>query len=303
MKKLLLAVGVASVITGCASDGSAGSVNNTIEFTPSVVNREFTVKKMGNINKASITQSLGRSMNHVSHIPQARLHVYREKKNRDTKDYWVGGLGISPSDSGLDLVYSANSINKLDNNTYYYETVHVDERRAKFGVDIADSKDAYKVTLTCPTSYTDYDQFRGGVLFEEYQNQYPPIAVTNDLNNLCENSSISIGQVELVEGEFNTKFKPDGVYANFERILGANSSVTRNLSHVKTFDINKAQTFKFKLDNGSTELGINVYPYRGGSKVLYAYNYRYQVNGDNETSYSTSQLKKVREQIIKIAND
>ncbi|MEI8659242.1 hypothetical protein [Vibrio sp. Hal054] len=305
MKMIFLSVVTVSVISGCTGNGNSMGrvVNDRIDFQSNLATHEFVVMKMGRLDESNITDALVDSMYSISNIPQAYRHIYREKKNKETKNYWIGGLGIDHSPRLIDITYSANSRHKLDNNTWYYETIDIDERRATFSVDITEDNKSYHVTLKCPNSYKDIDDLRGANIFEEYVNPLPQGVISNDLNNLCENSSITIGQSELVEGSFNSKFKPEDVYANFERILVANNSVTQNLSKVKTFDINKAHTFTLEQDGGSTELGINVYPYRGGSKILYAYNYRYKLTGDNKTTYNKSDMKKVRSVLIKIADD
>lgn len=273
---LVLTVGSVGVLSGCSSILGT-SVNHNVSFDGGG-SRTFIFNKSGDITPSSIKKSLASSFENASDIHKIR-YSYSDSGNRYTK-----GVEASVSDNSI-------IVKHYDNFSSLY-----DEKSAVYDVSITENKNNYKVIVQCPSVYHDRAKFRGGI-GKEY---IPGDIAAKNFNVICNEAKPVIDSSLWVEGEFNSKYKSEDVFSNYSRLL----SKVKNRKEVKGYDIEKAEVFKFNMSEDSeTNLALTVYPYRGGSKVVYAFLYNFKTDSDGNTTYSEVALKKAKEHIVKIAND
>jgi hypothetical protein len=106
----------------------------------------------------------------------------------------------------------------------------------------------------------------------------------------------------LLKDEVNTNYNDASTFANFERLLGVYA--WKDKEKPTNIDIAKEKYFSFKTEKGTIlPLHIKVYPYKNGSKVVYDMEVPYHIFLNGTYSFNDSDMKKIKDQIAKIAND
>lgn len=276
MKKVLSIFSSVALLSGCSSI-MGEPVDQDVSFDGGEI-KVFSFSKAGNIDKDSIKNALVSSFENASRVHKKR-HFYGDSGGKYTKGVGVENLGDS-----IKVTHYDNYASLYDEKSAIYK-VSIDERRLD-----------YKVTVECPSAYQDKATLRGGITKEYIPGQ---LAIKN-FNTICTDSKPVVNNKIWIEGEFNSKFKSEDVFANFSRIL----SKVNNRDEVKGFDIEKAEVFTLPInDEKKTQLAVSVYPYRGGSKVVYAFQYDYKSDSSGNTSYKDSELESAKNKIIAISND
>ena len=116
--------------------------------------------------------------------------------------------------------------------------------------------------------------------------------------NKLSSIKLTVKKVYTLQGEINTKFPSESIYANFKRILG-----NWKIKTVTTNDIKKENTFALPVGKNKYPLKIEVYPYRNGSKVIYSVAIQYTISSNNTCSLSKEDVEKAKKFIEKIIND
>lgn len=105
-------------------------------------------------------------------------------------------------------------------------------------------------------------------------------STVSKLNTIVVSESFIKEYTATIEGEVNSKNTDSEVFGNFKRILGGWGSDYQS-------DAKKANVFSLKVGDNSLPITIEVYPYRGGSKVVYSVppitiSYKYTLYSDGK---------------------
>lgn len=124
----------------------------------------------------------------------------------------------------------------------------------------------------------------------------------NDLKGaMAKNAPIK--RTYVLNGEINSIYNPDSIYANFQRSLGTYDWKNWGGSDpVKSYDIKKEKTYKLDFASGNVPLNVAVYPYRNQSKVVYKVLIPYQLNSDGTATLSNAQVEQIKAKIKDIVN-
>jgi hypothetical protein len=153
------------------------------------------------------------------------------------------------------------------------------------------------VDVTCPTTVKDESNY-DGTFSSIYKPWITPEQAATDLNKICTGAVLRFPRVE--RGEVNVTFPDNSVYANFARKLKAYDGWTAEERTVKKDDIQK---FKwFNADDGG-RLGVTVFPYRNGSKVVYVWQSDVTCRGNGTCSFDPAAGKRLQDKIVAISND
>ena len=276
LKQSILAFSMATLMTGCSTI-MGKAVDQDVPFDGVGV-RVFSFKKTGEIDKLSINNALVSSFEKASVLPEI-YNYYGNNGEMVTK-----GVGVNTVGEDIKVTHYNN-----------FDPLY-DEKSAVYKVSIEEDVQDYKVTVNCPSIYHDRAMFRGG-LTKEF---IPGIYAVKNFNKICENAAPLVKKSTWIKGDFNSKYKSEDVFSNFSRLLNKVSDRDK----VKGFDIEKAEVFNLSITNDKkTKLALSVYPYRGGSKVVYAFLYEYSSDSSGNTSYKQSEINSAKKKIVNIAND
>ena len=133
---------------------------------------------------------------------------------------------------------------------------------------------------------------------------YSPQSVMANLPAVCSHLNLAITRYSYVEGRLTSKYSPDSIYGNFERMASpvANPWVG-DASAIKSFDIVKAKTFKVSVGAKEYYVGVTIYPYHDETLILYAAKYVYRLYGNGTSSGSKAGIKRVKAAVAHIVND
>lgn len=294
MKKVLVAASLVLMLTGCKS--VIDPVDESIDvFHPVETgsSRVFKVYNNGRITEDMIVKALVQSMYDNSSVEPASRKLLGDER----KMHYIIGIGIIPESNSIDVVYAANPISRYSN---LREVVSVNQRKAKFGLNINQSGKYYHVTLECPKSVHEYNQNRAENRdFAEHKNIANIYSINNveaDLKQVCSNADITLERTKWIKGEFESKLSEEEVLGNLHRIIQPEYHGSKLVPTGRNH-------FDYDINGKKSSLLVNVYPYRGGSKVTYTFEYQYQFKSDGSSTYSSETANKVKADIVRIAND
>lgn len=284
LKTGLVLVALSSVvtITGCSSI-MGEKVSRDVPFA-GAGQTQFTFSKKGEFTKSDVIRALRDGM--VDASSYGKVRGFHEE----------GAQGTTYRGVRTSWDKKSNQIRATIQSNY---KSLVDERQASYGVSIKETDNQFIATVTCPSSYHDEQTLSGGIIGTmQGGDVFPKDRLVADFNRMCSESKPVMKKSKLIKGEFNSKYRSEDVFANFSRILN------KDTHRVHGFDIEKAENFHFKSDNlNPTTLGLSVYPYRGGSKIVYGFHYAYKNTSDGKTSYSEKAIDLAKNKIKAIAND
>lgn len=124
----------------------------------------------------------------------------------------------------------------------------------------------------------------------------------NDLKaTMSKNAPIK--RTYMLNGEINSVYSSDSIYANFQRSLGAYDWKNWGGSDpVKSYDIKKENTYKLDFASSYVPLNVAIYPYRNQSKIIYKVLIPYQLNSDGTATLSKTQVEQLKAKIKDIVN-
>ncbi|EDM23815.1 hypothetical protein [Caminibacter mediatlanticus] len=123
------------------------------------------------------------------------------------------------------------------------------------------------------------------------------------LNNL-KNVKLYISKRYILQGEINTNYPANSIYANFKRLMGQyRGNYYWENSTEKISPIEKENTFNLKIKNKIYPLNIKVYPYRNGSKVIYKAYISYKVYSDGTSTLTKKDIENAKKEIKRVVND
>lgn len=263
-------------VSGCTTlAGVKFDVQKPLNIENSI--REFVFLKNiagEEVSKTAITQAIVNSFREASEI-----------KLKFRKGDYIRGVEISKTNEGDILVSHLDNFNSLK-----------DVKSALYKLNIIDSNSAYNVRVACPTEYREFDSHKGGML--EVDTYIPNSDAESNFKAICNNFQPIITEEKIVRGEIDSEFSSSDVYANFDRLL---TELNSN-NQVERFDIAKGRVFKFNTKDFNSTLSISVYPYRGGSKLVYAFRYNYNVKANGTTSFRIDEIEKAKDYIRSIVN-
>jgi len=124
-------------------------------------------------------------------------------------------------------------------------------------------------------------------------------AIQNDIKQIYSKlSTLHFSKSFKLQGEINSKYSAQSIYANFKRMVG-------NYSYKNTEKITeskKQNTFNLNVNGKNLPLYVEVFPYREGSKVKYSTVLPYQIT-HNGSSLTKQDIENIKTQIAKIVND
>ncbi|MDO9599090.1 MAG: hypothetical protein Q7J47_15345 [Azoarcus sp.] len=278
MRFIFAVVIVASVaVAGCAGQAAKGQVGsgNAISIASPAKDRTFRVQKITPTNKAVGRDAIIASI-------QSSL---REDMLQDATLVYNGQVGAFEAKWKWALALNYNVI------------------AVSFPLVIEESDTEYKVTLQCPkTMWSDIQDFSiTGI--PKWNNE----KIGTSVSNACASTAVLVPYTEEFKGEINTAFNDVSVFSNYKRKLSPVPATVwhayRDELKVTSLDIEKSQQFLVPSPRGNVIASVVVFPYRNGSKVVYAFGYRYFVKGDGTTTYSQAEVDGIKKMMADTAND
>ena len=211
---------------------------------------------------------------------------HRIKKGR----HYYGGTRVTPIQDGFELSYENGENSKgyiLDKTIFTINYVKADDNSTVF---------------TFPKTFVH--QAASNIIGIEMDRLDSPNHLEEDAKhvfNRLDKVVLKLRRNYTLKGEVDTTYGDRSVYGNFERMLGKYdwSQSQKEYSN----EIKKENTYTFTYGKESYPLGVAVYPYRDGSKVVYTLYIDYIVNSDGTCSLSTDDMESIKEKIVSIANN
>lgn len=167
------------------------------------------------------------------------------------------------------------------------------EAAANFHISVQRKGDSDSIVVRCPSRFT-----------MEPFSLYSPQTVITNLPAICSHLKLVITRYSYVEGRFTSKYSPNSIYGNFERMASSVANPwTGDASPIKSFDIVKAKTFKVSVGTKGYYVGVTIYPYHDETLILYAAKYVYRLYGNGTSSGSEAGIKRLRAAVAHIVND
>jgi hypothetical protein len=286
MKRIGLVGLIMTFVVSCASiSGKKVDTYVSIAGGSSGGERTFTyLKKSGNttITTYEIKNAFVEEFKKISLYKPART-TYTQQGTKMLK-----GVKIQKSsDGGIE-------VDHLDN----YGSL-VESRKGTYTFKITETPTQYHVKMICPSEYHDFGTLRGGAL--ETKPYISAEQAVENFKTICEEVKPTIQVNDYIRDEIDSKFSSEDVFANFSRILREANNYSKE--EVKAFDIEKAQVFILSTPELDTTLALSVFPYRGGSKTIYAFKYPHTFLPDGTTTYKLSEVEQIKKRVSEIAND
>lgn len=121
----------------------------------------------------------------------------------------------------------------------------------------------------------------------------------NDMKQIFKKlNTLYISKSFKLEGEINSKYPAQSIYANFKRMVG-NYTYSNN---EKITESKKQNTFNINVNGKNLPLYIEVFPYREGSKVKYLTTLTYKIT-QHGSDLTKQDIENIRTEIAKIVND
>ena len=99
-------------------------------------------------------------------------------------------------------------------------------------------------------------------------------------------------------GELDSKYRPDAVLANFDRLIGRERA-GMNASHTET---SISDRFLFRGQGYNSAISVTVFPYRDGSKVQFSAYVPLKLEPDG-TAVGDDRAKALQELVTRVLND
>lgn len=120
------------------------------------------------------------------------------------------------------------------------------------------------------------------------------------------NGEVYIPRQQVIDGEFDSPYPDNAVYANYERILGEYSAETAPEYYAQidtVLELEKGNIFVIAKDDFDHLVQVSVFPYRNGSKVTYKFIYTFGLTGDGGSTYNANDIQSIIAEIQNVAND
>lgn len=101
-----------------------------------------------------------------------------------------------------------------------------------------------------------------------------------------------------VRGEVESKFRPEAVLANFERLIGRG----RSSNTVSRTGTSLSGTFPFKSNTLDTSIAVTVFPYREGSKVQFSVDIPLKLKPNGEVRGDDG-VQVIQDAVARVVND
>jgi hypothetical protein len=214
------------------------------------------------------------------------------------------GLKLSSYKDKLYVDYNSHDIpNELRLKlTYYNGDLHVELNKPftsdvvlEISIKLLEDKEFIIATITPPFEMTKYEKRNElfGYIYDSYEFSKVEKDINEKLNGL---KGLSIDRTYILEAEFNSKYQPDSVFANFDRALGGYAS-----KEVHTNDLEKKKNFSLHYNGEELPLYVSVYPYRNGSKASFSVSLKYKVSED--MTISAQKVASVKNLLKDIVNN
>ena len=128
----------------------------------------------------------------------------------------------------------------------------------------------------------------------------PPTAdLTDDYLTIASAMSTAAASLSTqVRGEIESKYKPEAVIGNFERLWGRPSTEAMRQPN----SVGREGTFVYTAGGARTQVRVSAFPYHDGTKVQYEASLPYELKPDGTSSGGAS-LAALEQAVREIAND
>ncbi|MDP2561188.1 hypothetical protein [Psychrobium sp. 1_MG-2023] len=262
-----------------ASVGCKTSIEpRTISLQNNIKERTFEFKKLKGVGSnvtttSSVKRAVADHIRSLSGFNNCRGEKCTNYISQSIKEYW--GTSVHPINDAFQLTYYSGQL--VSGNSDYRSVINV-----SFPYTITETDSAITVKLLSATSAV-VKTVRNPVFMEI------PALVTDDrlqhhLTNIMVKGVPVITDIVRKKGEFNVDFDPESVKTNFVRTY---SSI--NFSNETNGAISSSY-FKLYKDSQAVNTMVQVYLYRGQSKVEYKVDYEVSVKGNGTTDYDDGAL-------------
>lgn len=273
------ALGVVLALTvGC----KATVEPRAIVLDSNVESRTFIFKKLDGAGKDVVTassakQAVAKHIKAHAGFGHCRSSMFggncSKKATADIKKYW--GTSVVPVNNEYQVTYYNGE--KISGGGDYRTTVNV-----VLPFSITETNETITVKLAAANS-AEVKPMRDALFME-----ISPLVTTDKLKGYLSDVMVkgvpTINSYVYKEGEFNVKFDPESVKTNY----------VREFSGIKFSDATNGTIASsyFDLYKGRKEVGakVQIYLYRGHSKVKYSVKYRVSASGDGGVDYDSGAL-------------
>jgi len=303
IKTFITALGISMGIIGCASGPQPPQVKSINPPKKEVtINLNFPKKdpvtgkdlKIRSIDKYSIEQQIKKKMYSFS--------KYRKYSLIARKDNSLINNKLIKIDFGKVNIYKGIQVD-ISNNKYkiqYKNSHNKFTTLVEFEIPYNFNKKTIDIIYPRNYKYVPSNDWKGTEIPPLDNIQSLKQDIFNILNNLPK-SKLYLSRGYTLQGEINTKYNPDSVYANFQRILGKNGDKW----YVKSINTptEKKDYFNLKIKDKIYPLEVRIYPYKNGSKVIYKASISYKIYSDGTYTLTKEDVENAKKEIEKVIND
>lgn len=320
MKKTILTIAVTGALaisfTGCMGGkevvpmtiqtNSSKSISLNANYQDTISNKEVTLKEF----KKGIEDTLERDSKYKK-LEYKKCNEYRycsmqgRKVDIDSNKinlYYLKGLGYKSKNSKNEKEYLGTfDINSKDN---VRSLAHF-----KIPYSISEDKNSFKLNASFPKSFGNLEYGELGLA------NYPQLDKTENLkadalrtfNNL---NNVTVSRTYTIRDEVNSKYDKKSIEANFKRLVHRFKVVgfiakdfVNSLDKKEFYKISRENPYMIKYKNVLYPIRYEVFDYRGGSKVKYSLDLKYNLNSDKTATLTKADLEALKKEIENIVND
>lgn len=278
---ILLAIFVALGLTGCV-----GKVSQPINNTGMVKDKTFKFKEQDSFGNEVSEKEVEKA------ILESMLNASSYK--RDFISSRGDGYYLSKNRKGT---IEGNTLALTYNHLFHHSTEKIETTTTKFTYPFAiGSQDGYTIaTLAAPSNM---DHIPEGLIENDPFDDLEDLEA--DAVKIYKSANPKIKKRYTAAGSINSKYDDASIFGNFKRLLkpwkNNDKSITKDM-------IGKGSVFQMPYNDTVYPVVVDVFPYRGGSKVDYKLIIDYYFLPNGATTASTDDVAKMEEKIKQIVND
>ncbi|MEG3759028.1 hypothetical protein V5096_13860 [Pseudoalteromonas carrageenovora] len=285
LKRLTVIAVILSFVSGCKSTPDI----RDIPLNLTAKNKTLEYKKLPGV--ASNVVTLGAVKNalkeHVSaHTGYTQCNGECSKwQTADIKLIW--GKNVSLTDSEVKITYFRGD--KFRTGSTYLSKVHT-----AFPYQIEETTDSFKVNLLPAMTATAEDA--SDALFIPISSPISDKTLQELLHNVMNKPGKDIDRRVYSSGSFNVEFDPASVQTSFERKL--KQTTNENMSNKRVYK----NSFTFNSGGTVAYVDLDIFLYRGKSKVEYRLSHPVSVSPDGSSQYDKNLMGILLKHVKSVAN-
>lgn len=292
--KNIAVIAVIAIVSGCKSTPTVRDIPlNTPTNT-----QNFEYKKLNGNAKNVVTLYRVKSAierhvnNHTGFNHCGRSGGCSKRKSGDFTDIW--GKEISMTDTEVKISYYNGE--KFKSGSPYLSKVHT-----AIPYSITETDSSFLVSLAPATKATAEDG--KDAIYIPISSPIKDESLQHKLTEIMTSKGPEINGTVYSKGEFNVNFDPASVQTNFERKLKRRPLDRTRLSNENNSN-NRVykNSYELSVSGITAKVGVNIFLYRGKSKVEYSLSHPVSVTAKGGIDYDEKIMTKLLEYLKEVAN-